>query len=382
VLLQASEWDRDPAELRRRAGEFLGKLINKTSSDALLLAELHLLGNQYAAAVAELRIVANSLPSDGDRLLSFLSRLDTRLYADTRTQLLAERIYDQLEDLPAYSLKALDVRLETSLGRSSAASDQGRSLARSLVDRYIRRSIDRAAWADEPFQDLVRLMQHLISTGRAELAGELARLNLESLPSPRPAAALAASLAMSDPAADEVQRLAKALDQWLVDYPADAELLFAVANLRFACGEIPRAIQLYRSSLAQQPDRCTSMNNLALALASQQPASLDESFQLVRRAIEIDGRKSQWLDTLAVLHLMQGQYDMAAALLLDALPDAPGDESIFLHLAKAWLEQGNDALANFALNMAESRTTNHYMRLPLDRQMYQQVVEHLRTNGT
>ena len=113
----------------------------------------------------------------------------------------------------------------------------------------------------------------------------------------------------------------------------------------------------------------------------QDPASLEESFQHFNLAIELDGRKPEWLDTLAVLHLIQGDEDTAIALLLEALPNASNDELLFLHLAKAWLEQGDQAMARFALNMAESRRMKDQRLLPYDREMYQQVVNQLRESA-
>jgi hypothetical protein len=69
------------------------------------------------------------------------------------------------------------------------------------------------------------------------------------------------------------------------------------------------------------------------------------------------------------------------ALLLEALSQAPADGLLFLHLAKGWLEQGDEKMARFALSMTESMNTRDQALLPMDQQMYQQLVSQLGVPG-
>jgi Flp pilus assembly protein TadD len=147
--------------------------------------------------------------------------------------------------------------------------------------------------------------------------------------------------------------------------------------VRLARGELKEAIELFRRSLELQPQRAACANNLALALATHSDVSLaedgNEPLQLIEQVLASDGRKPEWLDSLAVLRLLRGEADQAVALLLEALPEVPSDELVYLHLARAWQELGEQELAAFAFGMAQSRQSHGQVLLPLDRQMYQQL---------
>jgi Flp pilus assembly protein TadD len=381
VLLEALAWDGDADASRQRAIGLLGGLTAKTGSDALLLAELHLLGNRQAEAISEMRGLLENFTTDGAEVLRFLREFDRQLDATATLRNLAERLYQQLESLPPFDLPALDQRLMLAERHAADSTGSPPPLTASLIESFARRAIARAASDQEQFQELVRLLRHLLASGRWKDVERLVVLKPELLPRPRTAAALANALAFADTAQEPPPPVADSLDGWLNDYSDDAELLFAVANLRFMRGDNVRAIELFRRSLTVRPHEATTLNNLALALASEDPASLNESFRLIDQAIQLDGRTAQSLDSLAVLHLIHGERDTAVTLLLEAVSQAPADGLLFLHLAKGWLEQGNEEMARFALNMAESMNTRDQALLPLDQQMYQQLVSQLGVPG-
>jgi exosortase len=378
VLLQAAAWEEDPGPSRRRVVDLIGGLTTKTSADALLLSELYFASGQSTPAITELRLVAKHLPAQPDELLRFLRHFDTQLYADPRSANLAEEIYEQLEEDPLYGLAALDLRCETALERSAATFNQRQATAASLIHRHLRRAIELAGNEHDQLFAIVRVMQHLIVSGRWEEAQRLTELRPKLLEDPRPGAALATALATSDPTSEHARLLAPTLDVWLQDFPDDPELLFAVANLRLMWGQTDQAIDLFRRVLSVVPHHPPTMNNLALALVTHDLSSIDESFALIEQAIELEGRQPQWLDSLAVLHLLRGEHHIAADLLLEALPGYAENELLFLHLARAWSDQGKDSLASFALDLVQSSRLQERPLMPLDRQIYKEMVDTLR----
>jgi hypothetical protein len=62
------------------------------------------------------------------------------------------------------------------------------------------------------------------------------------------------------------------------------------------------------------------------------------------------------------------------------LPNSTDDATLYLHLAKAWMAQGDRTLAEFALSMAESGQLKSQSLLPFDREMYQEVADQLRVS--
>lgn len=379
TMLQTAKWSDDkPEVVYRRAVDILKRLGNKTGGDAIRLAELYLLSDKLSAAVAELSSITDDLPHDPTLVLDFLEKFDRKLYDDPRTRLLADRLYDLLEELPEVGLKTLDVRLRTALKRSSGDFSQRQSLAISIINRHARRAVDQHFDEQEKFTTLAGLMRHLILGQGWEFAEQLTKLTPELLPKPRSASALATALAMCDPDLEQVQLLAGRFEGWLQDYPHDVELHFAVANVRLMAGRYEEAISLYERCLQRQPGHAMVGNNLALALAFHDAANLELSFDILNAIIDARGRQPQFLDSIALLHLIAGESEKASELLVEILPVANADSVIFVHLARAWFDAGKYDLATYALNMADSRGVAADVLLPFDRSMYQQLLKDLR----
>jgi tetratricopeptide (TPR) repeat protein len=378
ALLQASAWEDEPAGTHRRVADLLESVTTKTSADALLLSELYFAGDQSTRAIVELRHVAKQLPADLALVLRFLRKYDKQLYSDARSSSLAEQIYEQLEGDPQYGLMALDLRCETSVARGEGTFDRRQAIASALVHRYLRRAIERAESEQDQFYSVASVMQHLITSQRWEEAQQLTHLSPALLPDPRPAAALATALATCDPTSEFAQPLATTLDVWLRDFSDDPELLFAVGTLRLMWGQTGEAIGLFQRGLTVVPHHAATMNNLALALATNDRSALAESFSLVEQTIALEGRRPQWLDTLGVLHILSGEPETAVRLLLEALPGYSQNELVFLHLARAWMDEGKESLARFALDLVESSRLPERTLMPLDRHMYEEIVRQLR----
>jgi exosortase len=370
----------------RQAIDLLGQISTRTSEDGLMLAELYLYKQQLGDAIAELQRVADDLPQDGTALLSFLKRWDHVLFSDTRLRLLAERIYDRLEENTVFDLTSLDVRVDTMLERTGGRSetltdgrvaDAGRpgtgageqQAAMSLISRFARRSVARAANEQAQFQATVRLMQHLIQTNRWEDAERLAHLTPDLLAPPKTAAALATALAMTPLPAEEIAHHLDQLTVWRGRYSQDAPLVFALGNLYLISGEYDKAAEAYRRCHELAPSHAMTLNNLAIAELALDPAAMTQPQTLVETALTLDGAKPQIVDTLALIRLHQDRPEEAVRLWLDILPSAGGDPVLLLHLAQGWDRLDDAPMAQFALRLAMSRGVERMPLTAMDRAM-------------
>ena len=373
LLLAAQVNAKDATGQRRRAVELLRGLAHKTHRDALCLAELYLLQNRHASAFDELRDLARDLQLDTEPLFRFLRTYERQLQSDVRLRQWTEQLYDRLEVLPSQMLAILDLRLDAVGARSSTLLPGQQLLATRLIDQFARRALERAATDDQRASVLTSLMSHLLQIGHSESARALASHFPDLIPAPRAAAALATALASSPREVLPEATQYALIEQWLADYPQDAELQFCVANWQMMRGHNAQAVELLRRCLQQSPEQLTTLNNLALALALSREEQLGEAMELVNSAIEQAGQQPWLMDTLAVLYLRQGAPQSAVDVLLAALPDAAADGLLFLHLSQAWLELGQTDMARYAYGMARSRNVDLEPLLPADRQVFQQL---------
>jgi tetratricopeptide (TPR) repeat protein len=145
-----------------------------------------------------------------------------------------------------------------------------------------------------------------------------------------------------DGAADEA---AKALDAVAKrpDAPAEAILLRAAVYDR--TGDTKTAEELYRRGLAVSPDRPEALNNLAY-LVLLRGGDLNESKQLVTRAVEIAPKTSNFHDTLGRVQAKLGEREAAIASFQKALDLEPNNLEALIGLATTFTDAGKrDAAA-------------------------------------
>ncbi len=373
LLLAADLGAADPAESRRRGIERLKGLTNTTSQDALLLAEFYLSDNQRAEAISNLRLVVDTIPADVDQLLRFLRVHDEQLYDDTRLRLLADRLYDRLEGIPAFGLQTLDLRLETTGRRTHGEFAQRQSMASAMITRYARGAMDQTLDPDRQVRVLSELMGHLLRTDRWDHAWQLTRVTPELLPGTGADVALATALARADVDDSRNRSRVAQIGRMAAENLNDERLQFAMGNLQLTFGDYRAAITSYRRCLELAPKHAMTHNNLALALAYQDASRLPECFEQLEQAIQIGGRKATFLDSLAILHLLANDPRAAVECLLEASAEGSGDAMIFLHLAVAWLDCGDQNRAQYAFAMAVRREVSRVPLLPFDRDAYQRL---------
>jgi predicted Zn-dependent protease len=151
---------------------------------------------------------------------------------------------------------------------------------------------------------------------------------------------------------DNTQWRQKALD--LLSPLADGdEPLAQACQLRGvmheAGGDMPAATRDYRRALDVDPKAHVAANNLAMVLV-QTEGDLDQALELASKALELQPRSANYIDTLAEVHAANGRFDQASSLLARAMALQPGAIGFRINYAYALsragqLDQARQALA-------------------------------------
>ncbi|MCB1734809.1 MAG: tetratricopeptide repeat protein [Gammaproteobacteria bacterium] len=171
----------------------------------------------------------------------------------------------------------------------------------------------------------------LIRSGRGAEAVGLLQAVFDKEPSnPASALLLARAMLAANDQSGAMQMLKTAEPQSTTPLP----LRMYRAQIADDTGDLPTAIEIYRSVLAQAPDYVSALNNLAWALhRHQDPAG--EAIKLARRAYSLDATSVSVADTLGVILTDEGQAGHAVPVLENASRQAPGNTLVQLHLAEA-----------------------------------------------
>ena len=127
--------------------------------------------------------------------------------------------------------------------------------------------------------------------------------------------------------------------------------LLTLAGLEEEAGDYDAAIQRYRRILEIQPNRLEALNNLAYALAVRRNAPA-EALPFAQRAAAAAPSNGRVLDTIAWIHHLLGNHDIAAKLLEQAVRREPGDAQIRVHAALVYQAAGQFARARIELDEA------------------------------
>ncbi|HEX9946866.1 MAG TPA: aspartyl/asparaginyl beta-hydroxylase domain-containing protein [Allosphingosinicella sp.] len=110
-------------------------------------------------------------------------------------------------------------------------------------------------------------------------------------------------------------------------------------------------------------DQAELQRALATAKQARQAGRLDQATQLLRDALSIVGEQPLVLNSLGLTVLGQGKHGDAAALFRRAIAADPGSPELWMNLAKAFREQGDDAGERQALEGALAIDQRHFMAL-------------------
>ena len=116
-------------------------------------------------------------------------------------------------------------------------------------------------------------------------------------------------------------------------------------------GQIDRAVESYRRTLAVNEKDVASLNNLAWILAELRKKP-DEALPLATKAEQLAPNSPEVLDTLGWVHYRRGAYSDAEKSLSRAVERAPANATIQYHLGMTYSQLGRKADAVSALRRA------------------------------
>lgn len=136
------------------------------------------------------------------------------------------------------------------------------------------------------------------------------------------------------PAAEEVTR------QWLAERPADPTFRFQLGALLERQGRLAEAEAEFRRVIAAEPDHDLALNYLGYMLADRNDR-LEESEDLIQRALDEDPYNGSYLDSLGWVQFRKGELGLAEPNLLRAQQCMPENSVVLDHLGDLYRAKGD-----------------------------------------
>jgi tetratricopeptide (TPR) repeat protein len=147
--------------------------------------------------------------------------------------------------------------------------------------------------------------------------------------------------------------------------PPDIPALLAAADAALARGDVPRALQQYRTVLEQAPENATALTRLGLL--AQQAGQAEVGLPLIDRALQGQPRYLPAWQAKGMLHYAQGNYQEAMAAwetFLRLVPDGdPHRQAIVTLMAQARQHMQETQTADAAPAEAAPATISGTIRL-------------------
>jgi tetratricopeptide (TPR) repeat protein len=108
----------------------------------------------------------------------------------------------------------------------------------------------------------------------------------------------------------------------------------------------------FHKVLELDSDNAGAMNYLGYMLADR-AVRLDEAYQLIKKALDLDPQNGAYLDSLAWVYYRQGKLNEAEGLLLQALDRIGQDATVHDHLGDVYFKLGKtkDAIAQWQASL-------------------------------
>lgn len=317
-------------DLREGAGDLarerLRKVIAAEPGDfrpRIMLAEAELSAGHADAALAEGR-AAVQVAADSPEALNLLGRMAAA----------AGRL-DEARNafLRVTAIDPRNARAWLNLGRVTATSgDDGTT--QQAIDTALRLAPGDAAV-------LLAAGDILLSSGKA--AAALPLFERSFVLEPGAAAAMRSCRARI---ALNRQPPCELLAGWVARHPADVAARLFKASIHRQLGDTHAAVAEYEGLLAAVTDQPVALNNLAWLYFEAGDARAET---LARRALEVQPRSAEAMDTLGWIRLQQGDRKGGHELIAAAARGSPGDPEIQYHLAWALNATGDAAAARRTL---------------------------------
>jgi tetratricopeptide (TPR) repeat protein len=103
--------------------------------------------------------------------------------------------------------------------------------------------------------------------------------------------------------------------------------------------DVPKAEQAFRRALELNPQSANSLNYLGYMLADR-GVRLDESVELIQKALEMEPGNGAYLDSLGWAYYKLNRFDLAEKYLLESVEKVPTDPAILDHLGDLYSKTG------------------------------------------
>jgi tetratricopeptide (TPR) repeat protein len=347
---------------REKAVAYLEEVSRRQAlsvGDQLLLAELLERNDSWPMARTQIHNLITSQNQNPKYLAYFAGCLLKHHELDE-----AARCIDQLEQLekerhvPAGSFETIELKCQ--LFEAQGRGQQALALLKANVES------NPANW-----ESLMMLISSLARQKRWQEALDLCDRAWERCPPEAvggmSTAVLREARANPEQCAHVERRLRAAIEK---DHKA-TNLVLQWADLLQLQGKLNDAEGEYRHVLDQDRQNVRALNNLAWLLA-QKPDKGSEALDLINRAIEVAGPRSDLLDTRALVHLALNEGAAAIADLQTAIADTPSGFRYF-HLARAQLLAHNREAAEEAFRQATSSGLEPEQLHPAERIVYREM---------
>jgi putative PEP-CTERM system TPR-repeat lipoprotein len=135
-------------------------------------------------------------------------------------------------------------------------------------------------------------------------------------------------------------------EQWIEKHPEDVSARVSLANSYIAKNNIDAAVEQYLSVLEKDENNLIALNDLAWFLRVNRPK---EALEYAQRLNELKPNVANFMDTLAVVLMENGEIEKAQSLINRVLLKAPKDKDIRYHSAMIDVAAGNKARAQKTL---------------------------------
>ena len=358
--------------MREKAVEILEHLIAEKSandSDRFVLAQLYdVRGDWSRAREMMLSVFAADRP-EPEHLAYFADRLLDRNEIDAAAAVIDSLAKREPGQFRTVVLKARLVSaqgkkrdavllVETFLKQSGGPKET--AFAAALFDQLLlpvpaEKLYRQLAENPGDSQSVLALAGFLGRQGRLDETIKICTAATGKIPAQDVSATLLKILFTSKPNDKQVQSVEALLKQAIDREPAKSAIKFDLANFYILSKRYKEAEAIYRKHCETAAPDSLALNNLAwlITLHGGGGGGGGEALDFIDRAIKLDGKRPELLDTRGLVYIGMNKYEEARNDLTESTANMPRPET-YLHLAKVCLKLSDRKAASEAFAKAKS----------------------------